>query len=421
LNFYLCNIIKNQPLRIESYLLSRLVSRKNTGFSRPVVHIAVVSVALGLACMILSLAILTGFRHQIRDKVSGMVAHIQLNRYDNNLSWEQQPVSLDYQLIDKIKKVKGVTHAYPYITKPGIIRTAGDIEGVVLKGIDTDYDWSFLETRIISGKSLRTRDSITLMSALVSQQTASRLGLKVGDPLRMYFIREGETTPAARRLSVSGIYETGLEEFDRMFVFCEIGLIRRLNGWEADQTGGIEVKISDFSKLDGIAQAIYREMPYDLNVQTVTAMYPQLFDWLRLMDMNVLIILVLMTLVSAMTMISTLLILVLERTTMIGVLKSLGATDSSVRKLFLMLGAHVLLRGLLAGNLLGLGLAWLQWKFEWLRLDQASYYMTVVPVKIQLLPLLLLNVGAMLICILLMWLPSRSVAGISPVKTLRYS
>ncbi len=408
-------------MRIESYLLSRLVSRKNTGFSRPVVHIAVISVALGLACMILSLAIVTGFRHQIRDKVTGMVAHIQLSRYDNNLSWELQPVDVDYQLIDRIRQLPGVTHAFRYITKPGIIRTKDDIEGVVLKGVDGDYDWSFLESRIIRGNRLKTADSAALLSALVSRQTAARLGLEVGDPLRMYFIREGETTPAARRLTVSGIYETGLEEFDRMFVFCDIGVIRRLNGWEAGQAGGVEVKISDFASLGRIAEAIYREVPYDLNVQTVTAMYPQLFDWLELMDMNVLIILILMTLVSAMTMISTLLILVLERTTMIGVLKSLGAPDSSIRKLFLMLGAHVLVRGLLLGNLLGLGLALLQWKFEWIRLDQASYYMTVVPVKIQLYPLLALNAGALLICILLMWLPSRTVAGINPVKTLRYS
>lgn len=407
-------------MSFEAYLSGRLIRDKKRDFSRPVIRIAIISVALGLACMIMAVSIVTGFQTAIRDKVVGFGSHIQVSRFDNNLSYEQQPVTADQVFIDQLKKIEGVASVQVFATKAGIVKTNDQIEGVVLKGVGSDFNWSFFASKIVEGKAFSVKDDTVTQQVLISKETANRLFLKVGDPLRMYFIQEGEPLPRGRKFTVSGIYETGLGELDRTYVLCDIGVIRRLNDWSEDEVGGFELLVKDFNQLDQIGKKVYQKVGYEMNSQTIKDLYPQLFEWLGLMDMNVLIILILMTVVSAMAMISTFLILVLEKTSLIGILKALGTRDFRIRRLFLIQGAYILMQGLLWGNLIGIGLALLQQTTGIIHLPQDSYYVSTVPINLNIIYIVALNLGTLAICTLLMILPSFTITKISPIKAIRY-
>jgi lipoprotein-releasing system permease protein len=408
-------------LSFEFFIANRIVSKSKGNFSRPIVSLSVISVALGLAVMIIAVAIVTGFQKQIREKVIGFGSHITITGYQVNSSYEPSPVSINQPIYRSPSAIQGIKHIQIFATKAGIIKTEDQIEGVILKGVGKDYDWSFFKEKLTEGRTFITSDTGTTDDVILSKSLAARLKLKVGDPLRMYFIISDEMQPRGRKFNISGIFETGLDEFDRMYVIGDIRHIRNLNKWKDDEVGGFEVQINDFSKIDEIGKEIYSKIGYDLDSKTIKQLQPQIFEWLSLQDMNVVVIIVVMLLVSGITMISTLLILILEKTNMIGILKAFGSQNRSIRKIFLYNAVYIIGRGLLWGNLFALTLCLIQLKTGIIKLNQESYYIPVVPVNLQISHLLIINVGTLMICTLMLFIPTFIVTRISPVKAIRLS
>lgn len=413
-------------MNLPYFIANRLIKgrREGTSFSRPINIIAIIGIAMGLAVMILAVAILTGFKQQIREKVVGFGSHIQIMNFDSNISFETTPISDTQQFIPKIKQIPGIAHVEVFATKAGIIRTDEEIQGVVLKGIGSDFDWSYFKSNMVDGSVFTVSDTGRTDKVIISKKIADMLRLKTGDSFAMLFIQD---PPRMRKFTISGIYETSLEEFDKMYVFCDIGHIRRLNGWTDDQVSGFEIFINDFDKLDQMTAEVRDAIGYKITeedtkfkVTNIRMRYPQIFDWLNFQDVNVIIIILLMLIVAGFNMISGLLILILEKTNMIGVLKSLGAEDHTIRRVFLYQAAYLIGKGLFWGNFVGIGFAFLQLKTGLISLDPTSYYIKTVPVNLQLSHILLLNIGTMLAIIIMLLVPSQLISRITPVKAIKY-
>ena len=414
-------------MNLEYFIAKRLLGKKEGGksFSRPIINIAIIGIALGLSVMILSVAIVTGFKNEIRNKVIGFGSHIQIINYDSNISFETSPVRKDNNLIEEILEINEIKHVQIFATKPGIIKTDNDIQGIVLKGVDPGFNWSFFEKNIKSGTTLREALSDTVLTneVLISQSISSLLQLNVGDEFAMYFVQE---PPRLRRFKVGGIYETGLGELDMLFVICDLRHIQRLNQWDKDQVSGYEIQIGDFKKIQEVAYNIFDLIGYGnmednwLRVISITDKYPQFFDWLGLLDMNVWIILALMLIVAGFNMVSGLLIIILERTNMIGILKALGIENFSLRKIFLYLAAFLIAKGLLWGNVLGIGIGLIQNYTGLLQLDQTTYFIDTVPMNLNVVHILLLNLGTMILTVCMLIIPSYLISKISPDKTIRF-
>jgi len=414
-------------MNLPYFIAHRLIRgrREGTSFSRPINVIAIIGIAMGLAVMILAVAILTGFKQQIREKVVGFGSHIQIMNFDSNTSFETAPISDTQKFIPLIKQIPGIAHVEVFATKAGIIRTDEDIQGVVLKGIGSDFDWKYFSTNMVNGSVFTVADTGRPDDrVIISKKIANMLRLKTGDTFAMLFIQD---PPRMRKFTISGIYETSLEEFDKMYVYCDIGQIKRLNGWKNDQVSGFEVFIKDFRKLDEMTSAVRDAIGYKIEeedakfkVTNIRMKYPQIFDWLNFQDINVIIIILLMLIVAGFNMISGLLILILEKTNMIGVLKSLGAEDNTIRRVFLYQAAYLIGKGLFWGNLIGIGLAYLQLKTSVITLDPSSYYIKTVPVNLELSHILLLNAGTMAAIILMLLVPTQLISRITPVKAIRY-
>jgi lipoprotein-releasing system permease protein len=408
------------------FIAKRLIKERRHGaaFSRPINVIAITGIALGLAVMILAVSILTGFKQQIRDKVAGFGAHIQVVNFDSNISYETVPISANQPFIQKLDGNKGIRNIQVFATKAGIIKTDDNMQGVVLKGIGSDYDWSFFKSNLVEGEVITINDTLRSDKVLISKKVSDMLALKLGDSFSMFFVQD---PPRMRKFTIAGIYETSLEEFDKTYLFCDISHIRRLNGWADDMVSGFEIFITDFNRLEEMTYEVRDAIGYkiaeeedQLKATNIRSRYPQIFDWLGFQDTNVVIILVLMILVAGFNMISGLLILILEKTNMIGILKALGAGNKIIRKIFLYQAAWLTGKGLLWGNLLGIGLALLQQKTEIIKLDAASYYLRSVPVNLDPVHIILLNIGTMAAIILMLLVPSQLIARITPVKAIRY-
>ena len=413
-------------MNLPYFIAQRLIKgrREGTSFSRPINVIAIVGIAMGLAVMILAVAILTGFKQQIREKVVGFGSHIQIMNFDSNISFETTPISDTQNFIPKIKQIPGISHIQVFATKAGIIRTDEDIQGVVLKGIGSDFDWSYFKSNMVDGSVFTVTDTGRTDKVIISKKISDMLRLKTGDSFAMLFIQD---PPRMRKFTISGIYETSLEEFDKMYVFCDIGHIKRLNNWLEDQVSGFEVYINDFDKLDEMTSEVRDAIGYKITeedtkfkVTNIRIRYPQIFDWLNFQDINVIIIIFLMLVVAGFNMISGLLILILEKTNMIGILKALGSEDFTIRRVFLYQAAYLIGKGLLWGNLIGIGLAYVQLKTRVIALDPSSYYIKTVPVNLELVHILLLNAGTMAAIIILLLVPSQLISRITPVKAIRY-
>lgn len=405
-------------MNYEYFISRRIRSKDDSSFSRPIVRVSVTGIALGLAVMLISVAILQGFQTQVRDKVSGFGGHIQITGFDSNNSYEPTPIDKNDAKISRIRRIDGILNVQEFGLKAGIIKTEDQIEGVVLKGVDSSYDWTFLKDKITEGRVPENKDTSAGNEVLISGKVADLLGFKAGDNIRMYFIIDN--TARGRKFKVSGIYNTGLAEFDEMYVFGDIRHIRKLNGWDNNQVSGIEINIRDFNRLNETADKVYNIIGFKLNTQTIKQLYPQIFDWIEIQDLNVLIILILMALVSGITMISTLLILVLEHTRDIGMLKALGATNAGIRKIFIYASVNITFYGLLWGNAVALSLIFLQKTYGFIPLPEDSYFVSVVPVAIGLPAILLINLATIFICTLMMLIPSLVIRYISPVKAIRF-
>lgn len=405
-------------MNFEYFISKRIRKRKGDSFSRPIIKVSIAGIALGIAVMIISVAVLTGFQKEISNKVVGFGSHIQISHFDSNNSYEATPIIIDSQSLNEVKAIRGVVHLNSFALKAGLIKTDDEIYGVVLKGVDNEFDWSFFNEKIIEGKAPKLNDTTASNEILISNKVANLLNLKINQEVRMYFIIDNNIR--GRKFTISGIYETGLTEFDETYILGDIRHIKRLNNWTQGEVSGYEIMISDFNKLDEISEAIYAVIGFDLNTQTIKQLYPQIFDWIEIQDLNVLIILILMTLVAGITIISTLLILILEHTRDIGILKAMGASVNSIRKIFLMTSVYIILYGLLWGNILSLTLIWIQKTFGVIPLPPDSYFLSQVPVAINAWHILLINIVTVLICLLMMLIPSMVIKYISPIKAIRF-
>jgi lipoprotein-releasing system permease protein len=407
-------------VRVERFIAQRIVF-SNAGkkqLSRPVIRIATIGVALGFTVMVLAISVVSGFKKEIREKLIGFNAHIQVSRFDLNFSYETTPIKITAEQYASLRALPEVRHVQRYATKAGILKKGTAIQGIVAKGISSDYDWSFFQKHLIAGKLFRSATINNTNEIIVSQELARKMELSVGDSIVMYFIQQ---PPRARKFKICGIYETGFAEFDQLYLFCDLGQLQKLNDWKGNEIGGVEIFLHDYSALETTNAKVYEMIDTDLNARTITENYPQLFDWLDLQDINAIIIIVLMIIVSGINMIATLLVILLERVNMIGTFKSMGATDARIRNVFLWVAFYIIGRGLLIGNVVGLGLVFLQQQFHFLPLDQASYYISYVPVSLSIPHLLLLNLGTLLACVSLMIFPALMIGSVRPVQALRYS
>jgi len=414
-------------LNTELYLAKRIVSKKHAKhtFSRPIVAVAIGGIALGIAVMILSIAIVTGFKNEITNKVVGFGSHLQIVNFDNNTSYETYPISKSQTWLSELKQIEGVETVNMFIIKAGIAKTEEDLQGVIFKGIDNDFDWKFFKQYLTEGDTLLISDSSRNNGVVVSASIANALKLNVGDSFSAYFIQE---PPRMRKFTIIGIYETKLEDLDKIFVLCDIKHLRKLNDWKDDEITGFEVKIHDFSKIMDMEIKVSRLVGNYLSadggmikVKSIVEDYPGIFDWLSLLDINVWVILVLMLSVAGFNMISGLLVIILERVNMIGILKSIGASNVKVAKVFIYVAGFLISRGMLIGNIIGIGLCLLQKYFGIITLDADSYYVSVVPINLDLIHLLLLNIGSLVITLIMMILPSMLVSKISPAETIRFN
>ncbi len=393
--------------------------------SRPAIHIATAGVAIGLAVMIVSVCVVLGFKHTIRDKVIGFGSHIQVADFLTLQQMEQYPVVMDDSMVNVLKKVPGVKHVQRFAIKEGILKTDSDFLGVAFKGVGPDFDSTFLHQNMVEGSIPQFSDKASQNKILVSKLMADKLHLKTGQRIFAYFIdHNGVRT---RRFTINGIYQTNLKKYDELMCYTDLYTAVKLNGWENDQASGAELTVKDFDKVneseDYIINKVNRTVDHygeTYSSATIKELNPQIFQWLSLMDLNVWIILGLMLIVAGVTMISGLLIIILERTSMIGVLKALGARNGTIRRTFLWFAVFIIGKGMILGNILGLGLLVLQRFTGIVKLDPQTYYVSTVPVEFNWLYIVVLNVSTLLISIFMLVAPSYLISHIHPAKSMRY-
>ncbi|WP_245328179.1 ABC transporter permease [Hymenobacter aquaticus] len=378
--------------------------------------IAIISIALGVAVMIVSFAILEGFRNEIQSKIFSFGAHLQVSKYDTNNSLEVEPIG-GPRLIKDLHRFKQVKSTQSFARKTAIIKTKEEVLGVVLKGIDEKDGISPMRENLVAGKFLAFPDSAASNDVLLSRKVADKLRLKVGDEALFYFI---QNPPRVRKFNVRGIYQTGLDEFDEVYIIGDIRQIRELNAWPDSLVGGVEVVLKDFNQLDPVSDNMYENLRYDLKLDKITDQYAQLFDWLKLLNRNVVIFLILIIFVATFNMVATIFIMILERTNMIGVLKALGATDNQIRSMFFYRGLSLTLRGMLYGNLIGLGFCAIQYFFHPIPLDPENYYMDRVPIFWDPTMVLILNVATFLTSLLAVLIPTYLISRIRPVAAIKF-
>ncbi|WP_316842379.1 ABC transporter permease [Pedobacter gandavensis] len=405
-------------MNIEYFIARRIAIKSERTFSKLIVRIAIVGVMLSLAVMMLSIAIIKGFKTEIQEKVRGYIGDVRIFKFDLNNSFEQTPFVPGQETIEHLKANPNVAFFQPYATKPAIIAVNDEVEGINFKGVDKTFNWDYIKSHLQSGEVINFADSAKAMKEImISQFTANRLKLKTGDDFIMYFVQD---PPRNRKFKIVGIYAVGVEEIDKGFVLGDLNVIRRLNNWEPNEIGGLEIRIKDFSKLKEVSTGIYDNLEVNLRSESVSEFFPAIFTWLSLLDVNTRVLLILMMIVGVINMITALLIMILERTNMIGMLKAFGMTDLSVIKIFLYNAVYLVGIGLLLGNILGLGLGFIQKYTHVFKLDQGSYYLSYVPVELHFVDVLVLNIGIVVICFVVLIIPSLLVSKISPLKAIRF-
>ena len=431
-------------MNLSLFIAKRLAAQGKKSFSRFIIRIATFATALSVAVMIMAFALIEGFQKEISSKIFGFWGHIHITDTNINRSFEAIPIDINqdfYPELDTVGRISypcdshadangdlsdkqcftnaGIDHLQPFIMVPGIIKTKDQMEGIILKGFNEDFDVQRMKSFMKAGAFPVLSDTMASREIVLSEQTALRLRLGVGDRLNVHFVQSGDQLQ--RAFKVGGIYKTGLEEYDQKFALIDLRVLQQILGWQANQVSGFEVFIEDIADLEAINDFIYLDViPGDLYSETIRSKFPAIFEWLELQDINKVVILLLLVLVAIINMITALLILILERTTMIGVLKSLGQTDWNIRKIFLYHASIIILYGLFWGNLIGIGLCWLQKKFEFIKLSEADYYLSTAPVDINLMAILIINVLTMAVILVFLLIPSYLVSRIQPVKALRF-
>jgi len=373
--------------------------------------------------MMITIATSVGLQKKIKEKISGFNGHIQISKYEeNNSKITINPINLEQDFYPNFTNVEGVKNVQSYASKGGIIRTENDFEGIILKGVNVDYDWSFFKTYLVEGSILELNDEMS-NNVLISKTTANRLDLKLGATFNTFFLKDDPSknpNPNARKFTIVGIYNSGFKEFDENYIIGDIKQVQRLNKWDKNQVGGFEVLIDNFDELEEKGNEIYSDVPSGLNSATIAEKYPTIFEWLSLFDTNVIVIIGIMILISGINMITALLVLILERTQMIGILKALGNSNWSIRKVFLYNAGYLIVVGLFFGNIIGIGILLAQKYFGFIQLNPETYYVNEAPIYLDVEYIVLLNVGTLVLCLLMLLIPSYIVSRISPVKAIKF-
>lgn len=420
------------------FIAKRIALSGGKNFSRLIIRIAVVAVALSVAVMVGASALIAGFKSEISRKIFEFWGHIHISDTAYSLSFEPKPIDRDqefYPSLDTVRSIPdyylqslglnkgdvkgGIQHIQAFAHKPGIIRTKTALEGILLKGIGSDFAWEHLKPYLLEGRPIALSDTAASKDIIISRQTADRLQVGVGDKFVVHFVKEG--AQLRRLFQICGIYKTGLEEYDRKFALCDLRQVQHLLGWEDTQVAGFEIWVDDLRDLELYNQYIYDEvLPSELLSVTIRDKFPSIFEWLALQDYNEIVILALMLAVAIINMITAFLVLVLERTNMIGILKALGASNKPIRRIFVYHASMITIWGMFWGNLIGLGFCFLQDKFKFIRLNEADYYLAYAPVKINWLAVAGINAGTLLITVVFLLLPSYVVSTVAPVRAIRF-
>ena len=405
----------NTPL----FIAKRLYNAKenNNNYTRPIIRIAILAITLSVMIMLLSVFILSGFKSEISKKVFGFGGHINISKFSYNQSFENDPIENTSELISNIYNLDYVKSIHPFATKAGIIKKEDEILGTILKGVDHDYSWSFFRENLTTGQIPKFDEFANSIEVLISENISRKMNLNIGDDILMYFI---QNPTRVRKFKVSGVYKTDLTEFDEIMIIGDLKQIQKLNDWTKDKVGGYEVLVNNIENLDSYAKEIDEKIDYNLKAISIKEKYPQIFDWLKLQDFNVLIILILMLIVGGINMITSLLIIILEKTRLIGILKAIGATSWNIRNVFIYNSLYIISYGLILGNVLALLFGLAQRRFNFIELDESIYFMNFVPIKIELFSLLMINLGTLLICYLILVVPSVIIAKISPAKSIKF-
>ena len=410
-------------MNLEYFIAKRLITARDhkSSISAPIIKIAIAAIAIGMIMMIISVATGIGLQQKIRQKVAAFNGHIIITNYDENQSQlSLTPISTHQDFYPKFKNVEGINLVQAVATKSGIIRTETAFEGIIFKGVGKEYRWNNLQEYLVSGKLPNLNNQLN-DEVLISQFLANRLNLKVGDKFNTFFMKEDTNQkPNLRVFRITGIFNSGFQEFDSTYIIGDIRHIQRINKWESDQVGAFEVFVDDFNAIQEKGQEVYEKTGSTLDTQTIVEKYYYIFEWLKLFDFNIIVILVIMIAVATINMVVALLVLILERTQMIGILKSMGANNWTVRKIFLYNAFYLISKGLFWGNLIGVGMLLIQQNFGVIKLNPENYYVNEAPVFIDFGTIFLLNIGTVLICLLILLIPSYIITKISPIKAIRF-
>jgi lipoprotein-releasing system permease protein len=410
-------------LNLEYFIAKRLITSKDhkSSISSPIIKIAIAAIAIGMIMMIVSIATGIGLKQKIRDKIAAFSGHIIISNFDDNQSQvSTTPISIKQSFYPKFQSVEGISHIQAIASKAGIIRTENAFEGIIFKGVGKDYNWDNLQEYLVQGKLPDFSKEIN-SEILISQYLSNRLNLKLGDSFNTFFMKQtGNGTPNLRRFKIIGIYNSGFQEFDATYIIGDIRHIQKLNHWQTDEVGSFEVFINNFDQIEQKGNQVYEKIDSKLNTKTIIEKFPIIFQWLQMFDFNILIILIIMIIVATINMAVALLVLILERTQMIGILKALGSNNKSVRKIFLYNAFYLILRGLFWGNLIGIGLLLIQKFTGIIQLPPENYYVNTAPVYINWFYILILNIGTIAICLSVLLIPSYIITKISPVKAIRF-
>jgi lipoprotein-releasing system permease protein len=411
-------------LNYELFIAKRIIAGKKykNSISSPIIKIAITAIALGIIIMLIAVATASGLQTKIRDKMAGFKGHVQIVNYDNNNSdVSTTPINIEQDFYPEFDNIAGIKNVQIIASKGGIIRTDTDFEGIIFKGVSGDYDWSFFEEYLVAGKvpdfeQRRTKE------VLLSQTIMNRLQLKLNDTIAATFLKTASSTlPSSRKYNISGIYNSGFAPFDKNMMIGDIREVQKLNKWTENQVGSFEVLLDNFDDIEEKSDEIYREISLTLNANSITNLYPTVFDWIYLFDNNVWFIIGIMILIAGINMITALLVLILERVQMIGILKALGSGNSSIRKIFLYNATYLILKGLFWGNTIGLSLIGLQYFFEIITLNPETYYVATMPVHISIGEIFALNIGTLVLCFLMLVIPSYIITKISPSKSIKFA
>lgn len=412
-------------MNLELFIAKRLIkgNAHKSSISAPIIKIAIAAIALGIIMMLIAIATGVGLKHKIREKVAAFNGHIQIYNYDNNQSdVSVMPVSLNQDFYPNFTSVSGIRHIQAVASKGGLIRMPDTFEGVIAKGVGKDYDWGTFREYLVAGRLPNFRGQLN-DEVLLSSILANRLKLKLGDTFQTFFPKDDDPskTPNQRKFKIVGIYDSGFEEFDSTYIFVDIRHIQRINKWTPDEVGNFEVFLDNFDDIDQKTKEIYGKIVSDLDTQNIKDKYYKIFEWIGLFDFNIALIIGIMIIVGGINMITALLVLILERTQMIGMLKAMGAANWSIRKVFLYNAVYLITIGLFWGNAIGLGFLWAQYKFRIFKFpNPQEYYIDYIPVHLDLPTVLILNVGVLLLCLLMLLLPSYIVTKITPVKAIKF-